>query len=40
MSNSTLKKTIQVNPELFKMGNRSRKAGKAEKVVLPKPNIS
>ena len=40
MSNSTLKKTIQVNPELFKMGNRSRKAGKAEKVVLPKPIIS
>ena len=40
MSNSTLKKTIQVNPELFKMGNRSRKAGKAEKVVLPKPVIN
>lgn len=41
MSNSTLKKTIQVNPELFKMGgNRSRKAGRAEKVVVPKPIIS
>ena len=40
MSNSTLKKTIQVNPELFKMGNRSRKAGNAEKVVLPKPVIN
>lgn len=32
---------IQVNPELFKMGgNRTRKAGKTEKVVVPKPLIS
>lgn len=38
---STLKKTIQVNPELFKMGgNKTRKAGKADKVVVPKPLIS
>ncbi len=38
---STIKKTIQVNPELFKMGgNRTRKAGKPEKVVVPKPLIS
>lgn len=38
---STLKKTIQVNPDLFKMGgNRTRRAGKTDKVVVPKPLIS
>ena len=40
MSNTTLKKTIQVNPELFKMGGKTRKANKGEKVVVPKPLIN